>query len=572
MQQFRNLDGMAYAVGAGLNTAKKCLDGTRAEILREIMGWIADPDANAPHILWLHGQAGRGKSAVAHTIVSWNVGELWSCFCFARDRQAERREQKILTTVARDLAYHCPAFRRALVDVISSDPSLKTTPDVMQQWQRLVLEPLSRIEGTMVGNAVIVIDALDETGSDKSRKHILSLLTSTEATRFPPNLRILLTSRLLPDIERALSAVQSVRATSLDDIPMAFAKRDIVLYVARELADLREIGATEVQNIAGKANGLFEWARLACQFILPNRPGQIVMEQYNEIVTGDSGGGLLDAVYRTILEGLIPQDRFTLARFHSVMRQIMTTSVPQRLDTLNEMRSHFPSDEDHFDMIIILEFMAPLLSGITDRNSAVRPLHPSFYDFLRDPSRSGVYCVDGSNTVMHSSLASASLHTLSSDRESNTRGLEDSSEDEVETRQEDADRRTDSVHLAIDEPLVDVWVPGPDFLEFGTSHLSGPEAQKTGLMSRLATLLRRRKSPQCTQERMWTFPVAAAREKMRVIVIPWKENKREGQTDQSGEGNTLYQIDTVTSTGNTGDGQISDDGYHESHRVCCFRS
>ncbi|KAI6031111.1 hypothetical protein BKA83DRAFT_2216799 [Pisolithus microcarpus] len=202
--------------------------------------------------------------------------------------------------------------------------------------------------------------------------------------------------------------------------------------------------------------------------------------------------------------------------------------------------------------------MAPLLSGIADRSALVRPVHPSFYDFLRDCSRSGIYCAYGSNTGMHSSFAFALLHTLSSDTESNIRGLEGSLEDEAETGQEDevetgqegADRRTDSVHLEIDEPLIDEYFPGPDYWEFGTSPLSpctGPEVRKTGLMSRLATLLRKRKSPQCTQERMRTFPVAAARKNMRLLVAPWKANKRGGQTDEPGEGNTLHQIDTVTS-------------------------
>lgn len=66
-----NLEGMAYADGAGLNMTKKCLDGTRTEILEEIMKWINNPDDDAPRIFWLHGQAGRGKSAIAHTVASW---------------------------------------------------------------------------------------------------------------------------------------------------------------------------------------------------------------------------------------------------------------------------------------------------------------------------------------------------------------------------------------------------------------------------------------------------------------------------------------------------------------------
>ncbi|KIK12153.1 hypothetical protein PISMIDRAFT_121392, partial [Pisolithus microcarpus 441] len=138
---------MAYAAGAGLNTTRICLDGTRTEILKDIIHWIANCDVNAPRILWLHGQAGRGKSAIAHTIGSWiqDVGAPGTFFCFARDRQNERREEKIVTTIARDLADREPAFRRVLSNIVSNNHSLKTTCDVLKQWKRFVLEPLSKI-------------------------------------------------------------------------------------------------------------------------------------------------------------------------------------------------------------------------------------------------------------------------------------------------------------------------------------------------------------------------------------------------------------------------------------------
>ncbi|KIM60031.1 hypothetical protein SCLCIDRAFT_26946 [Scleroderma citrinum Foug A] len=86
-----NLDGMAYAERAGPDTTKKCMDGTRVEILKEIVDWINDPDVNVPRIFWLHGQASRGKSAIAHTVALEykNAGGLRACFCFTRDRQAE---------------------------------------------------------------------------------------------------------------------------------------------------------------------------------------------------------------------------------------------------------------------------------------------------------------------------------------------------------------------------------------------------------------------------------------------------------------------------------------------------
>ncbi|KAG6328968.1 hypothetical protein ID866_10122 [Astraeus odoratus] len=131
------IDGMSYAVGVGPLTTKKCLTGTRTEILEEIIHWIYDEDVNAPRILWLYGQAGRGKSAIAHTIALWfkKVGRLGSCFCFSRDRQAEQLEQTLFTTIAHDMG----------------DDSLKTTPNVMQQWEKLISEPMSKVTGEVAG-------------------------------------------------------------------------------------------------------------------------------------------------------------------------------------------------------------------------------------------------------------------------------------------------------------------------------------------------------------------------------------------------------------------------------------
>ncbi|KAI6158930.1 hypothetical protein EDD17DRAFT_1899110, partial [Pisolithus thermaeus] len=400
-----NLEGMAYAGDAGLNTTKKCLDGTRSEILNEITNWATDCDDKASRILWLHGQAGRGKSAIAHTIASWakDLGVLGSCFCFARDRQAERREGKILTTIARDIADRNPAFRRALSNIVSNDNSLKTTSDVLQQWKRFILDPLSEINGEMVGNVVVVIDALDESGPPSSREHILGLLTSPEAERLP--FRILLMSRALPDIKDYLGAASHVKATSLDDVSL-------------------EHRGTEIQNIVKKSNGLFEWARLACAFVKPDEAGQTPKERYEELMALESEEGrtLLDTTYFAILKGGIPQWGKRLERYRSVMHQIMMTLEPLPMTALDRMRKKFPKEEDRYDISLILDFMSPVLGGITDC-SPVRPLHASFYDFLMDESRSGVYCVATSDTK---GLAFAALQTLCDELRFNICGLESS--------------------------------------------------------------------------------------------------------------------------------------------------
>ncbi|KIN99928.1 hypothetical protein M404DRAFT_1004236, partial [Pisolithus tinctorius Marx 270] len=279
--------------------------------------------------------------------------------------------------------------------------------------------------GAIVGNVVVVIDALDESGTEMSRRRILSLLTSTEAARLPANFRILLTSRPLPDIEYVLGHSRHVLKTCLDDVPLESAERDIRLFVTNEIGHLKDIGSTEIDQIAEKANGLFEWARLACEFVRPSRAGHTVKERFDDVVTLHSGEGntLLDATYISILESGIPTSPVPLSRFHSVMRQVLMVMEPLPMKTLSLMRMHFPSEEDRYDISVILEFMAPVLSGIIDHSTPVCPLHASFYDFLTDRSRSGIYFIDLSDSYEQSF---ASLQILCGELKFNICGLESS--------------------------------------------------------------------------------------------------------------------------------------------------
>ena len=98
----------------------------------------------------------------------------------------------------------------------------------------LILEPLSRLEGSFTGNVVVVIDALDESGTERTRTAILHVL-ATHGAELPANIRILLTSQPLLDIREALDANQhSIIARSLDGDNESTI-RDIHLYVSTRL-------------------------------------------------------------------------------------------------------------------------------------------------------------------------------------------------------------------------------------------------------------------------------------------------------------------------------------------------
>ncbi|KAG2060374.1 hypothetical protein BDR06DRAFT_872822, partial [Suillus hirtellus] len=154
---------MACAAGAGLNTTKLCLPGTRTNVLSQITEWINDSGDTAQRVLWLSGPAGTGKSAIAHTIANWfnDLGGLGSCFCFDRN-QTDKRHEKVFSTIARDLADRDPEMRHALANVVERANALKSTTDIVQQWRKLLIEPLKKCSGSSVGPVLIVIEALDE--------------------------------------------------------------------------------------------------------------------------------------------------------------------------------------------------------------------------------------------------------------------------------------------------------------------------------------------------------------------------------------------------------------------------
>lgn len=287
------LSDMTYASGAGLDLGKQCLPDTRTTILSQITDWANSTGGDVPRVLWLSGPAGTGKSTIAHTIAKWfkDAGGLGSCYCFDRQEQADHRHQKIFSTIARDLAGRDPELKRALADAIEDDGSLKKTTDIIQQWDELLMKPLGKLSEITIGPVVIVIDALDESGGVEIRRRILHILAgklgNPSITTLPVNLRIIVTSRPLRDIEDELGGVQHIRQMSMDSILPAEAKNDINAYVSDKLGKLSDFRDVEIAALAEKADGLFEWARLAWEYITDTLPGLSPMDRYKSVMARD---------------------------------------------------------------------------------------------------------------------------------------------------------------------------------------------------------------------------------------------------------------------------------------------
>ena len=225
---------------------------------------------------------------------------------------------KLFTTIARDLADRDLRYRLLLAEVISNDHTLRDTEDIIEQWQKFIVGPLSQLAGSSSQNVVIVIDALDESGVDDTREGILDILTSHGAN-LPPTTQILLTSRPLADIREALCAKDHILTRSLDDVNYDATINDIFLYISSKL---KKFDGTfcdgNFRQLAAKLSGVFEWACLACDFIRP-RMGVIPQERFDRIVSHNgNGSNLLDRMYTAFLDELV-KGSSELTRFRSVM-------------------------------------------------------------------------------------------------------------------------------------------------------------------------------------------------------------------------------------------------------------
>jgi len=418
---------LAYAHGASYNTTKQCLAGTRVEILAEIEEWARSPDPNTPPVFWLNGAAGTGKSAIAHTLaVRFNqYNELGSFLCFDRNYLAERRHEKVFSTMAHDLACQNPGVKQRLAATIRERNWLKQTTDIMQQWESLLVKPSAQLPTDCP--IVLIIDALDESGDTQSRSHLLSILAH-HARELPSNVRILLTSRALDDISQALQNSTHIRSKVMNDIPKSSIDHDIKSYISARLNQIPDlfVDANRLQFLVNCSEGLFQWAFVACEFIQGNgklsSPEQRFLKLFNSPTT--SFLTKLDALYDTILQEVCADNNEDdMQIFHSVMGQILALFEPLSLDGLTEIQKHSPSGHAK-SVRSVLKHMGSVLSGVTSHSIPIQPLHSSFYDYLTDSSRSKGFYIDVS--LHRNDLAFAMLQVMKAELHFNMCNLKSS--------------------------------------------------------------------------------------------------------------------------------------------------
>jgi hypothetical protein len=172
----------------------ECLPGTRTDILQSITNWAYSTSVDK-RLLWLRGLAGSGKSTLSTTIAHalQERGHLGAFVFFSRDVEERNQSANVIRTLACQLASF-PIIRTAIAQVIDTIPGI-TQSALHFQFTKLLIEPLQTLPATE-GPVVLILDALDECGSAKGRKPLLSLLSSEPVRILHPSFADFLSDRL----------------------------------------------------------------------------------------------------------------------------------------------------------------------------------------------------------------------------------------------------------------------------------------------------------------------------------------------------------------------------------------
>ncbi|KAJ7627096.1 hypothetical protein FB45DRAFT_991256 [Roridomyces roridus] len=162
----------------------QCHPQTRTDILQQLGHWASTDDPST-QILWLHGPAGAGKSAIAD-----------SFFFFKRGDFSRGNGMKLFPTVAYQLARLAPEFRAAVVDCVDDAPDI-FDKSLYTQLGALILESWHQLPVNHA--AVVVIDGLDECTGEKRQQEIVRSIAQGLVGN-STSLRFLIASRPEPHI------------------------------------------------------------------------------------------------------------------------------------------------------------------------------------------------------------------------------------------------------------------------------------------------------------------------------------------------------------------------------------
>ncbi|KAJ7927552.1 hypothetical protein B0H13DRAFT_1037254 [Mycena leptocephala] len=382
----------------------KCHPETRKEILEKLFQWCSTRDA--PNILWLHGPAGAGKSAIAQSLCERLESEkrLGASFFFKRGDTLRGNGNRLFPTIAYQLALHLPEINNPISRVVRRNPAI-VEKSLSIQLKNLIMGPCKAVLSGRTQPIIIIIDGLDECEGEQIQQALLC--TIGDATHEDIPLRFLITSRPEAHIQETFGGpLKSVHRPfninqSFDDVEKYL--QDELSRIYHEHSDTMATVPTPwppshiVRELVDKSSGYFVYASTVIKFIddkdfrPPERLAVILANKNTEF---DSPFGALDQLYLDILSTVPKAHCFHLI---AVLMIAASEQLPKNLkvSVAEELLELQPGDTRR-----ILRRLRSLINidmcsyGIYSEEDTDVTLntsifhHASFLDFLEDSTRS----------------------------------------------------------------------------------------------------------------------------------------------------------------------------------------
>lgn len=369
----------------------QCTKGTRVDVLAGMHSWVETGPAGA--VYWLNGMAGTGKTTIAFSLCQGldATHRLAASFFCSRLLDQCRDVNRIIPSIAYQLARFSRPFRCALLHVLERDRDIHKYLLAIQ-FERLIVEPLAKVQSTLPTDLVVVIDALDECDNKDSTRHILDMLL-TKSWALP--IKFFVCSRPEPQIRDEMMLQDGMRASArlvLHELDKGTVQADIGTYLREALRPMQP-SERQLTGLVERAGVLFIYAATAVRYIGYDNFHRNPHARLEKILSTSKDESNkykeIDELYTMILEaavdgrGLEQQDRDDMIL---VLNTVVCAREPLTIGALSGLLKLHDTER-------VRLALRPLWSvlHVMEGNELVATLHASFPDYMFDSKRSKNY-------------------------------------------------------------------------------------------------------------------------------------------------------------------------------------
>ncbi|KAJ7620081.1 hypothetical protein FB45DRAFT_754492, partial [Roridomyces roridus] len=396
---------------------------TRIQMLEHLLRWsTADENNNywtasdmENSVLWLHGPAGAGKSAIIQTLALrlQDVGRLGGTFFFKRGHPSRGNARALFTTLAYQLTLVNPAVRKILSKAVEEDPSL-VVRSMPSQLRELIVKPCVSVHESDSPGRILLIDGLDECDGIAVQQEILHSIGEIFCGQ-PHRLKLILASRPEPEIRETF---QEIPSKSLYTLVVERAFGDVERFLLREFSRIRKEhnetmagvdspwpSPATLNTLVVKSSGYFVYASTVIKFVDDK---QFRPTEQLELI--------LDPTSDAEVHPFEPLDQL----YFQILSQVPLRLRPRLLSILAVLTTNWNLSIHHIEQLLgfkagdvrlTLRKLHSVLDLGSHDSSPIMVSHALFGEFLSSQNRSSIFHVSHKYRV---DIICTALNVLSS--------------------------------------------------------------------------------------------------------------------------------------------------------------